>query len=158
MGKLFPCKVELQESLLVTWLPFWWAGMPQLTCDLQTTGGLLCYKAKCCVLCLLLSPFAVTNFIYLHKKFIFYLLIFTDFTKLCPFPFAFPLFFPFIYYSIFQALLFNLCCTHYFSLKYPFCKMSQPISHPQSQRSSHSENTTSANPFLQTLPVLLTIR
>lgn len=109
------------------------------------------------MLCTLLAAFSFCcNKLYLHKQFIFYLLIFTDFTKICPFPFVFPLFFSFIYYSIFQAIPSNLCSTHYFSLKYPVCKMSQPISHPQSQRSVHSENITSANWFLQTLPILLT--
>lgn len=68
MGKLFPCKVELQESLLVTRLPSWLACMPQVTCDPQTTG-VLYYKAKCCVLCLLLSPFAVTNFTSINNLF-----------------------------------------------------------------------------------------
>lgn len=74
------------------------------------------------MLCTLLAAFSFCcNKLYLHKQFIFYLLIFTDFTKICPFPFVFPLFFSFIYYSIFQAIPSNLCSTHYFSLKYPVC-------------------------------------
>jgi len=82
--------------------------MRQLTSDLRTTGVLLCSKAKRVVLRSLLLPFAETNFIYLHKLFIFYLLIFADFAKLCPFPLALPLFFPFVFHAIFQALLFSL--------------------------------------------------
>lgn len=47
------------------------------------------------------------------------------------------------------------CSTHYLSFKYTIRKISQPMSHQESQRSSRFENITSAKQFLPTLPILV---